>query len=334
MTAGPQATAEALHPQLRRMLDRAAALPPFESLSPQEVRAGDLARYARVPLPEVGSVEDRWIDGPRGRLRVRIYRPPDADEARPVVVFFHGSGFVICSVETHDGLCRQLCLAAGAVVVSVDYALAPEQKFPAAPDDCLAATEWVLREAAGFGGDPARVALAGDSAGGALAAVTALRLRDMAAPVRPLAMLLMYPVADHPNPEPASYAERGEGYGLGAATMRWFWAHYLADPAQGADPRASPLRARDLGGLPPAYVMVAEYDPLRDEGLALAGRLANAGEPTVVRLYDDMAHGFMSWVGLLNRADEALADAAAWLRERLGAPHTSTAAAAAPPEPA
>lgn len=301
-----------LHPQLRRMLDRAAILPPFESMTPAEVRAGDLARYARVPLPEVGSADDRWIDGPRGALRVRIYRP-DAQNDRPVVVFFHGSGFVICSVETHDGLCRQLCLAAGAVVVSVDYALAPEQPFPAAPDDALASTEWVLAHARDFGGDPRRLALAGDSAGGALAVVTALRLRDADVPIRPLGLLLMYPVADHPDVEPPSYAERGEGYGLGAATMRWFWGHYLADPADAAHPHASPLRARSLAGLPPAYVMVAEYDPLRDEGVALARRLEAEAAPGVLRRYDDMAHGFMSWVGVLDRADEALADAAAWL---------------------
>lgn len=186
-----------LHPALQAMVDAAAALPAMHTLPVDVVRAGAAARYKAVPRPDVAHVEDRAVPGPRGPIPVRIYRP-DLEPGRPVIVFFHGSGFVICSVETHDGLARQLCRRSGMIVVSVDYALAPENKFPAAPQDCLAATRWVFAHARDFGGDPARIALAGDSVGGTMSAVTAIRLRDAGEPA-PRAMLLMYPVTDHPS---------------------------------------------------------------------------------------------------------------------------------------
>jgi acetyl esterase len=303
-----------LHPVIQTMLDKAANLPPLQSLPVATIRAGDLARYAPVPRPEVGQVEDRSCPGPRGPVAIRIYRPagPDAGPL-PVIVFFHGSGFVICSIDTHDGLCRQLCNRSGMIVVSVDYALAPEQKFPAAPDDCLAATQWVAANAPGFGGDPARLVLAGDSAGGNLAAVTALRLRDSGGPaVR--AQLLMYPVTDHYSAGMESYTSRGTGYGLTAAAMEWFWNHYLNDPSEGASPDASPNRAADLSGLPAAYVITAEYDLLRDEGAVFARRLQAAGTPAVLVNYSDANHGFMSWVGVIDTADHALQAACDWLK--------------------
>jgi acetyl esterase len=302
-----------LHPQLQAMIERAiaAGARPLNTLTPTEIRATDLARYAAVPKPPVARVEDRLIPGPVGDIRIRLYHP-GGEELRPVITFFHGSGFVICSIETHDGLCRQLCLATGAIVVSVDYRLAPEHKFPAAVDDCEAATRWVYSHAREFGGDPLRIAVAGDSAGGNLAVVTALRLRN-AGHTFLRAQLLMYPVTDYPDPEPPSFRDRAQGFGLGAADMHWFWSHYLPHPGDGAHADASPLRAASHAGLPAAYVMTAEYDPLRDEGDALAAKLAAAGVATVHRRYDDMNHGFMSWVGLLDRADEALRDAAGWL---------------------
>lgn len=305
-----------LHPMIRAMLDKAAGLPPMHTVPVETIRAGDMARYAAVPRPEVAHVEDRHIDGPRGPLMVRIYRP-DMSDGRPVIVFFHGSGFVICSVDTHDGFCRQMCLKTGMIVVSVDYALAPENKFPAGPDDALAATLWVAQNAGQFGGDPGCIALAGDSAGGTMAAVTALRLRDLDGP-RIAAQLLIYPVTDHYSAGHASWMERGAGFGLSADGMRWFWDLYLDDPAQGADPLASPARAQDLSGLPPAHVVTAEYDLLRDEGEHFAKRLAQAGVPVSQVRYPDVNHGFMNWVGLMDRSDEALDTACDWLRATVG----------------
>lgn len=304
-----------LHPMLQAMVDKGAALPPLQSFTPAEIRATDLARYAKVPCPPVGSTEDRTISGPRGDIRIRIYRP-DLGNGHPVITFFHGSGFVICSIDTHDGLCRQLSLRAQAVVVSVDYALAPEHKFPAGPDDCLAATRWVAENAASLGGDLSAHVLAGDSAGGTMAIVTAMRLRDAGGP--PIqAQLLMYPVTDYPNPAPHSYLERGDGFGLTADAMRYFWHHYLNDSADGAHPHASPLRASDFTRLPKTYLMTADYDPLRDEGEAFAAKLVQAEVDTMLVRYDDMNHGFMSWVGILDRADEALDAACAWLKAKL-----------------
>lgn len=308
--------AKPLHPMIRSMLDKAAGLPPMQTVPVDTIRAGDMARYAAVPRPEVAHVEDRHIDGPRGPVMVRIYRP-DLSDGRPVIVFFHGSGFVICSVDTHDGFCRQMCLKTGMIVVSVDYALAPENKFPAGPDDALAATRWVAANAAQFGGDTSRIALAGDSAGGTMAAVTALRLRAQGG-VPIAAQLLIYPVTDHYSAEHPSWRERGSGYGLTADGMRWFWDLYLNDPVEGAHPDASPARAEDLSGLPPAYIITAEYDLLRDEGEHFATRLETADVPVSRVRYPDVNHGFMNWVGLMDRSDEALDAACDWLRATIG----------------
>lgn len=306
--------ATALHPTLRAMLDKAAGLPPMHTVPVETIRAGDLARYSiGVPPDPVASVEDRSIEGPGGPLRVRIYRP-DLEDGRPVVVFFHGSGFVICSIETHDAMCRQICRRAGAAVVSVDYRLSPENKFPAAPDDCFAATRWAPAHAREFGADPARLVVCGDSAGGNLAAVTALRARDAGGPaIR--AQVLFYPVTDHYSVQRPSYAERGTGYGLTRDTMTWFWDQYLTRPEEGAHPHASPMRAESLAGLPRAYVATGGYDPLRDEGEAFAQALSAAGVPVDLVRYEDMNHGFLNWVGLVDRSTEAMDAACAWLRQ-------------------
>lgn len=297
------------------MLDKAAGAPPMSSFTVDQIRATDLARYAAVPRPDVASVEDRAIPGPRGDIKIRIYRPV-ADEVRPVVVFFHGSGFCICSIDTHDGMCRQIALRAGAVVVSVDYGLAPENKFPAGVDDSVAATRWVAENAASIGADAGRIALAGDSAGGTMATVTAKRILDEDGP--PIAaQLLMYPVTDHPSAAFPSYMERGTGFGLTSDAMGWFWGHYLGDPAHAAHPHASPNRAPDLAGLPPAYIVTAEYDPLRDEGEAYADRLRDSGIVVTRVRYGDVNHGFMSWIGIVDRSEEAIDAACNWLRARL-----------------
>lgn len=309
-------SAQPLHPQLRAMLDKAVGLPPMHTLSVEQVRAGDLARYTtNVPRIDVHKVEDTHCPGLAGEIALRIYRPSDERDL-PGIVFFHGSGFVICSLDTHDALCRQLCHASHCVVISVDYRLAPEHRFPAAPDDCLAALRWVHANAQSLGIDSERLAVAGDSAGGNLAAVTTLRCRDEGGPSL-RAQLLMYPVTDYHSPGTASYEERAAGFGLGRDGMRWFWGHYLASGDQASNALACPLRAERLDALPAAYVMTAEYDPLRDEGLAYARRLQEAGVPVTTQHYADMNHGFMFWVGLIDVSTHALEAAAAWLRLQL-----------------
>ena len=304
----------ALHPQLQAMVNSAAGLPPMESVEPAVLRVNYEALAAKAPRPDVAQVADRMIPGPRGDIRVRIYRP-DMDDGHAVITYFHGSAFVICSIDTHDVLCRHLCLQAKAVVVSVDYGLAPEAVFPAGPDDSFAATSWVAANAVSFGGDPARLVVAGDSAGATMAIVTALRACAAGGPAI-VAQFLIYPVTDYPDTLPASYIERGEDCGLTAKAMRWGWDLYIANPADRAHPHASPLRAEDLSGLPPAYVITAEYDLLRDEGKAFADRLTAAGVDTTLVHYDDMNHGFMGMAGSLDRADEAMAAAGGWLAAR------------------
>jgi acetyl esterase len=231
------------------------------------------------------------------------------------LVYFHGGGWVIGSIETHDALCRELTMEAGVVVVSVEYRLAPEHKFPAAADDAYAAVRWVAQHAAELGIDPARIGVGGDSAGGNLAAVVALQARDLGGP--PLALqLLIYPITCDDLGTP-SYVENAEGYMLTRADMAWFWSQYLSDPAQGDDPRVSPLRAGDLSGLPPAFILTAEYDPLRDEAEAYAARLEQAGVPVRMRRYDGMIHGFLRRLTLLDQGRVALDEVAKGIRDAL-----------------
>ncbi len=265
-----------------------------------------------APPAAVGSVSERTIGGAAGDLRLRIYRP-GGQGPFPILAFFHGSGFVLCSLDTHDGMCRNLCAGAGCVVVSVDYRLAPEHKFSAGLDDCVFATRWVAEHAAELNGDSRRLAVGGDSAGGNLAAAAALRIRDEGGPAL-CGQLLIYPVTDYYTPGTPSYEENAEGYGLTRETMRWFWNHYLSDPADAAQPYASPLRAKDFGSLPPALVVTAEYDPLRDEGDNYAEKLRAAGTPCVLSRWLGMNHGFLFWVGLVDKADEAMAESCTWLR--------------------
>ena len=310
-----------LHPGLRVLLDKAAALPPVNTVPIEDTRRNGPARYQiGVPPDPVAAIENRVIDGPAGPMALRIYRPAgDADTGgtgRGVTVFFHGGGFVICSLDTHDGMCRQICNRSGTIVVSVDYRMAPEHPFPAAPDDCLAALRWVAANAASFGGDSGRLAVAGDSAGGNLAAVVALRVRDAGAPAVQ-AQLLIYPVTDHYSAGHGSYAGRGTGFGLTDEVMTWFWDLYVPDPAHASHPDASPLRAATLSGLPRAYVVTAGFDLLRDEGEAYAHRLREAGVAVEQAQYDDMNHGFFNWVGLIDRSTDAMDAACAWLKRTL-----------------
>lgn len=306
-------------PQIQALLDRGTGVPATHTLPVAEARRQYEARIALMAPPaEVANIVERTIDGPGGPLQLRVYTPAGSLPLA-LMMFFHGSGFVLCSLDTHDGMCRNLAAGIGCVVVSVDYRLAPEHKFPHGADDCLAATRWVAAHAAELGIDPARIMLAGDSAGGNMAAVTALRVRDEGGPTL-CGQMLLYPVTDYHTPGTPSYIENGDGYGLTRATMEWFWAHYLDNPAEAAHPYASPLRAPDLAGLPPAYVMSAEYDPLRDEAERYGARLRAAGVPTEITRRPGMNHGFLFWVGRVGGADAAMAEACAWARRAFANP--------------
>lgn len=305
----------ALDPLIAALLEATKDQPSVEEMPVAEARESMEARVAPLNAlaPEVAEVADRTIDGPDGALRLRLYRPEGVGPF-PVVVYIHGGGWVLCSLETHDNVCRHLCVGAGALVVSVDYRLSPEHRFPAALDDSIAALRWVAAHIGRFDGDPARLAIAGDSAGGNLAAAVALRSRDEGGPSL-VGQLLVYPVTDYPSDAMASYAENGEGYGLTRASMEHYWTQYLGDtPAD--TPYAAPLRMPDLGGLPPAFVITAEYDVLRDEGEAYAGKLQAAGVPVEVTRYDGVNHGFFSLAGMIDGGTEAMRDACDWLSSR------------------
>lgn len=307
-----------LDPEAKALLEAMSAGPAVDLFSvPHTVVRQNFGSVSGPATgPEMAKVESRDIDGPQGKIPVRIYTPMGGAERKPGIVFFHGGGFVLCSLDTHDSTCRELARGADAVVVSVDYRLAPEAKFPAAPEDCYSATQWTALHARSLGIDAGRIAVAGDSAGGNLAAVVSLLCRDRGGHL-PIHQLLIYPVTDHAF-ETESYRTNGEGYFLSRDMMRWFWHHYLESDADGENPLASPLRAKTLAGLPAATVLTAEYDPLRDEGRAYAERLAAAGVPTQYTNYDGVFHGFFGMTGQLPRARQAVEDACAALRKAFG----------------
>jgi acetyl esterase len=305
-----------LHPVIQAALSLATGSLPYHALPIAQARAQARQGYPMVDPPfPVDAVHDLQISGPGGAMGLRIYRP-QGDGPHPVIVFFHGSGFVVLDLDSHDDICRRLCVGASCMVVSVDYRLAPEYKFPAAPDDCLAATRWIAERADAYGGDATRMVVAGDSAGGCLAAVTALRIRDEGGPAL-RGQLLLYPVTDYPSKPPNSYGTYGSGYGLTHEGMLWFWDQYLSEPSVASHPYASPLRMDTPVGLPSTYVMVAEFDVLRDEGEAFAHRLKECGIETVIRCQAGMNHGFLKYTGMIEEADAAMDDACAWLRRVL-----------------
>lgn len=304
-----------LDPGIAALLAKGAGLAPLQTLSVAEARARYESR-GRPAAAEVAGVSERVIAGPGGDLRLRVYAP-FGPGPHPLLVFFHGSGFVLCSLDTHDGMCRNLCAGAGCVVLSVDYRLAPEAQFPAATEDCLFATRWAAAHAAEFGADTGRIVIGGDSAGGNLAAVTALRLRDEGGPAL-RGQLLIYPITDYPVPATASMLGNAEGYGLTREAVTWFWSHYLGPSGDGAHPYAAPLRASDLGRLPPALIVTAEFDPLRDEGEAYGARLEAAGVPARVMRWLGMNHGFLGWVGWIGGAGAGMEAVCAWLRAGQG----------------
>ncbi len=302
-----------LDPQLKVILDalEASPLTDLATTEPTALRQTVSNLFTLPSSEEMARIENRTIPGPAGEIPVRIYTPVEKGDL-PGLVYFHGGGFVICDLDTHDGTCRSVAKAAECVVVSVDYRLAPEAKFPAAPEDCYAATRWVAENAAEIGVDPARIAVAGDSAGGNLSAVVTLLARERGGPEL-VHQLLIYPVTMHDFDTP-SYHENAEGYLLSREMMQWFWKHYLEKEDDGRNPLASPLRADDLSGLPPATVITAEFDPLRDEGEAYAARLREARVPTEHTRYDGMIHGFFAMTQLLEPARQAVAQSAAALR--------------------
>jgi acetyl esterase len=304
-----------LDPQVKTLLDQMAGLPRLETLSVADARKQVETRIAvKLPSLPVASVLNRTIPGAGSDLPVRIYTP-EGNGPFPLMVFFHGSGFVLCSLDTHDGVCRNLCSAAGCVVVSVDYRLAPEHKFPAGPEDCYTATRWAAEHARELNADSGRVVIAGDSAGGNMVAVTALMIRDKGGPAL-RGQLMIYPVTDYFDSGHPSYMENADGYGLTAAGMRWFWSHYLNNESEADSAYVSPLRASDFRGLAPALIITAEYDVLRDEGERYGERLAQAGVPTKVTRYGGMHHGFFQMYGLVDKAKQALEESATWLKAR------------------
>jgi len=308
-----------LDPEAKASLEKQAAmgLPAQHEVSPEEARAMSESS-PRIPGPEVASVSDLAVPGPHGDVPVRVYVPVTDDEGPlPVCVWFHGGGWVVGSIATNDPTCRALANAAGAIVVSVDYRLAPEHKFPIPFDDCYAAMEWAAANAASFGGDASRLAVAGSSAGGNLAAAVALRARDEGGP-RLAHQSLICPVVDTDLERP-SYVENGDGYGLNYDTMVYFLQCYVSSEADASNPYVAPMAADDLSGLPSAFVLTCEFDPLRDEGEAYAERLREAGVPVKLSRYDGQIHALFNAGVPFTRTWDAIDEAAGELRKAFGA---------------
>lgn len=297
-----------LDPILAQILSLSPAEPDYASFTAEDARAAMMARVG--PLLAAAPLPDNREDLVHDRLPIRILRPATPGP-HAVVLFLHGGGWVVCNNDTHQPLAVAITRASGAAVVMVDYRLAPEHRFPAGVDDSLAGLAWVREHGAAHGLDSSRIVVAGDSAGGNLAAIVAAKDSGHAPDLA--GQWLIYPVTDRPDPAAyPSYAENDLGYGLSTAAMQWYWGQYGGD-----GPDARPMLRDDLGGLPPTLVQTAQYDVLRDEGEAYAARLTEAGVSTICTRHAGMAHGFLSLVGLLPAADLALDEAAAWLRARL-----------------
>lgn len=320
-----------LDPQARALIDLmiAKGVPATHTLTPEQARTffRDRRAFTQPDPPAMAEVRELRA----GEVPLRLYRPHGgagagaraagagaaSGVALPALVYFHGGGWTIGDLDTHDVLCRQLAEASGGVVVAVDYRLGPEHRFPAAVDDCVAATRWVREQAGTLGLDASRLAVGGDSAGGNLAAVVCLALRDAGEPL-PGFQLLIYPATDMRAQAP-SHTANGQGYLLTRDSVAYYRGHYLTDPAQWTDWRASPLLAVDHRGLPPALVLTAGYDPLRDEGLQYADALSSAGVPTQYVCFERQIHGFITMGRVLEEANTAVELCAAVLRRAWGA---------------
>ena len=306
-----------LDPQVKTLLDQMAAAgqPPFHAQSPQDARK---AMYAMLdvlgPGEAVHKVENRSVPGPAGDIPIRIYTPSVTPAG--ILVYYHGGGWVVGDLQTYDIVCRALTNAAGCTVVSVDYRLAPEHKFPAGPEDCYAAANWAAHNAAALGSDAGHLAVGGDSAGGNLAAAVSLMGRDRGGP-KIRHQMLIYPAIDAAM-ETASQKEfTQDGYILSRLDMEWFWGHYLANRSDGDNAYASPNRARDLRGLPPAHIITAEFDPLRDEGEAYGEMLKKAGNQVKLKRYAGVVHGFVSLAPVIDQGKTAIRELADELKASL-----------------
>ena len=307
-----------LDPQAQKVVDAMAALnlKPVEQSTPDEARESMRTRTAALgPVEDVAAVSDHHVPVKGGEITVRVYSPA-GHGPHPVLIFYHGGGWVIGDLYTHDGICRALVNAAGCAVASVDYRLAPEFKYPTPVEDSYAGLQWVVANAARLGLDPARLAVGGDSAGGNLAAVMALLARDRHGP-RLMLQVLIYPVTNYDFSTP-SYRENATGYVLTTDAMRWFRRHDLAREDQRREPSASPLLPKSLADLPPALVITAGCDPLRDEGEAYAKRLREAGVSVTLTQYPGMFHGFLRMTRILDQARAVLGETAGALRKALG----------------
>ncbi len=304
-----------LDPQVKALLDMTKGMLSFSELSPAAARkqSSEMRALRNATPPEVAHVEDRKIPGPAGSIPVRVYTPA-GNGPFPVLVYYHGGGFVIGDLESHDGVCRLLTNGAGCVTVAVDYRLAPEAKFPAAVDDCYAATRWVSENAAQLNADPNRLAVGGDSAGGNLAAVISILARDRKTP-KIVFQLLIYPATDITCSAPSH--KTNTEYILTPADIRWFMGHYLRSDDDKRNPLASPLFTASFNGLPPALIITAEFDPLRDEGEDYGRKLREAGVPVQVSRYEGMVHGFVSMNDMIDKGKQGIAEAAAALEKAL-----------------
>jgi acetyl esterase len=312
-----------IHPQVRAFLDliQQRGIPPTHTLSVADARTFYRERrsFSQPTPPDVSLVQDLQAKGPAGPIPLRMYRPIGADRSTvlPVLVYYHGGGWVIGDLDTHDTLCRELSNMAGCAVVAVDYRMGPENRFPAAVDDCIAATHWIHDQARELKIDPSRIAVGGDSAGGNLAAVVSIAARDSGdLPI--VFQLLIYPATDQHRDMP-SHTENGQGYVLTNDTMDYFAGHYMDDKAHYKDWRASPLLHTDLKNLPPALVLTAGFDPLRDEGAAYADKLTAAGNRATYVCFSRQIHGFILMGKILDEANTAVALCAAELRRALKA---------------
>ena len=305
-----------LDPQAKMLIEKAesAGNPELYTLDPVAARKQflELSSAVAIEPDEVGSVEDRWIKGSQQNIKIRLYRPSDASDKLPVIIYFHGGGWVIGDLDSHDSVCRKLCSGSGCVLVSVDYRLAPEHKFPAAVDDCFAATKWVSNNGSALGIENTRLAVAGDSAGGNLAAVVSHLARDAGGP-NIAYQLLIYPATDMTMSQ-SSHQTLGAGYRLTKPLMEWFIDHYLNDESDRSDTRASPLFNSNFANLPETLLVTAGFDPLRDEGARYAERLVAGGIKTTYVPYSTMIHGFFGMGGWLDISRQALDYSAHQLR--------------------
>ncbi|MEI6454683.1 MAG: alpha/beta hydrolase [bacterium] len=308
-----------IDPQAKALLTAmlAAANPPLSEMIVGQARTliEGAAEQLDPPVQKVGSINDLVIPGPGGELPLRIYTPPGQGPF-PVILFIHGGGWVLYRPKHYDSQCTYLCAGTSSVVISVDYRRSPETKFPGPLDDCLAALNWTHEHGAEIGGDPSKIIICGDSAGGNLAAGLALKNRDDKGPV-PLAQVLIYPVVAWYEPPTGSFSEFADGYSLTRDALVWFWDQYLVSKDQAFNPYVIPMNAERLEALPEALIIVAGYDPLRDEAIAYGEKLRNAGVPVTLTNYEGMIHGFLSFPGILDDGKKAIEQICQWLNRKL-----------------